>query len=98
MSSSRHSFDHVRPDETLVNIRSKEIVADRIHGGRSAPSAVAFGLVPTAGKHIIFAVGRFDDLPVPIIPFLRGGVRLAVCRCERKVLQSRVFQSGLWVT
>src|ERR1035437_7692946 len=70
----------IRPGKTLVYVRPDGLVADRLHGGRAAPSAMAPALIPATGKHMIFAVRPLDDLPVPITPVFHGAVFEAVLR------------------
>jgi hypothetical protein len=45
-----------------------------VNSNRAEPAAVASGFIPTAGEHVVFAVGGFDDLAVPVAVVLDCGV------------------------
>ena len=49
-----------------------------MHGYRAAPSGMALGLSPAAGKHVILAIWPFDDLSIPIDVLCQGHVLEAV--------------------
>jgi hypothetical protein len=66
------------PAEALVDIGAEEGVADGVDGLGAEPGVVAEGLVPAAGKDVVFAVGAVDDLAIPVVPVLHGGVFEAV--------------------
>ncbi len=71
----------IRPEQAFFHVRPIQIVADGLDGNRATPTAVvALGSVPAAGKKMVFAIRPLDNLAVPIIILLDGGVFEAVLR------------------
>ena len=74
----------VWPAEALVHVGPKEGIGNSVDSNRAEPAAVAPGFIPTAGEHVVLAVGGFDDLAVPVAVFLDGGVFQAVLDVARE--------------
>jgi hypothetical protein len=68
----------VRPAKAFIDVGSYETVADGVDGFRTEPGIVTEGLVPAAREDVVFAVRAMDDLPVPVVPQLHGGIFEAV--------------------
>ena len=44
---------------------------------------MALGLFPAAGEHMVLAIRRLDDFPVPVIPLLHGDIFQAILGIAR---------------
>src|SRR5277367_4645111 len=73
----------VWPAKAFIDVGPDEIVADGVDGLGAEPGVVAEGLVPAAGEDVVLAVRAVDDLPIPVVPQLHGGVFEAVLLIAR---------------
>src|SRR5271168_3106455 len=73
----------VGPAKAFIDVGPDEIVADGVYGLGTEPGVVAEGLVPAAGEDVVLAVRAVDDLPVPVVPQLHGGIFEAVLLIAR---------------
>src|SRR5947209_15786469 len=92
----------IRPAQPLVMVRSQRGSADRLHCFRGKPAIMSRGLVPAAAKHPVIAVRPSEDLAVPIVPMLHGGVLKAVIgvtrpyRCHTPYFFGELARDGDW--
>ena len=73
----------VGPAKAFIDVGPDEIVADGVDGLGTEPGVVAEGLVPAAGEDVVLAVRAVDDLPVPVVPQLHGGIFEAILLIAR---------------
>ena len=64
----------VGPAKTFIDVGSDETIADGVDGFGTEPGVVAEGLVPATCEDVVLAVRAVDDLPIPVVPQLHGGV------------------------